>query len=107
MTGPDGLVHYDERQGLRTADAISRSVTGGQVLTSIIGFGLVYLLLGAVWAVVLNAKVQSGPEPPGCPVASGDDLRGYLDAASNRPDRAGSLTGRHPPAAGVARGGRP
>ena len=95
VTGADGLVHYDEVQALRTADAVSRSVTGGQVLTSIIGFGLVYILLGTVWAMALNARIQSGPEPTGGPAVSGDALQGYLDAASNRPDRTGSLTGRH------------
>jgi len=50
--------------GLRTRDGVSETVTGGQVLTSILLFGLIYLLLGALWIVVLHHKIQAGPEPP-------------------------------------------
>ena len=48
---------------LRTKDALSKSVTAGQTLTSIILFGIVYALLFAVWLYVLNDKIHHGPEP--------------------------------------------
>jgi cytochrome d ubiquinol oxidase subunit I len=48
---------------LRTSDALSESVTGGMVLSSIIMFGLIYAMLFIVWIYVLNNKIQHGPEP--------------------------------------------
>ena len=60
-----GRVEYDELQGLRTADAISPSVSALQVLGSIVGFGLVYLCLLATWLFVLDRKIRHGPEPAG------------------------------------------
>jgi cytochrome d ubiquinol oxidase subunit I len=53
--------------GLRTTDAVSEVVTRSQVLGSMVLFGLIYLLLGALWIVVLNHKIQTGPEPPTAP----------------------------------------
>lgn len=47
---------------LKTTDAISRSLSAGQVMTSIIMFAVIYLLLFAVWVYVLNSKIQHGPE---------------------------------------------
>jgi len=58
---------------LRTADSVSKSVKGGQVLTSIIGFGLVYALLFVVWLSVMNDKVQHGPDDGTQVEAHGDD----------------------------------
>jgi cytochrome d ubiquinol oxidase subunit I len=49
--------------GLRTADAVSEVVTGPQVLGSIVLFGFIYFLLGALWIVVLDHKIRAGPEP--------------------------------------------
>jgi cytochrome d ubiquinol oxidase subunit I len=49
--------------GLRTADGISESVRAGQVLGSIVTFGLIYALLFALWNFVFNRKIQQGPEP--------------------------------------------
>ncbi|MEO0813845.1 MAG: cytochrome ubiquinol oxidase subunit I, partial [Myxococcota bacterium] len=49
---------------LRTSDAVSRSVSGAETMTSIIMFGLIYLLLGALWVFVMNSKIQHGPEEP-------------------------------------------
>jgi cytochrome d ubiquinol oxidase subunit I len=46
---------------LRTAQGVSRSVTGGQVLLSIIMFSLIYVLLGALFIFLLNHKIQHGP----------------------------------------------
>ncbi|HOX42143.1 MAG TPA: cytochrome ubiquinol oxidase subunit I [Myxococcota bacterium] len=54
---------------LRTAEAASPSVSAGEILASLIGFGLVYLLLGALWLYLVLKKVAQGPEPP--PAAGG------------------------------------
>src|SRR5262249_23147088 len=51
-------------EGLRTADAVSKTLWPGQVLASIVMFGLVYLLLFFVWVYVLNSKIQHGPDEP-------------------------------------------
>jgi cytochrome d ubiquinol oxidase subunit I len=48
---------------LRTSDAVSVTVSGGEILFSIILFGLVYLLLGVLYVFLLTRKVQHGPEP--------------------------------------------
>jgi hypothetical protein len=90
VVGPDGVAVYDERVGLRTVDAVSPSVRSNQVLGSVVGFGLIYTLLAAVWLFVLDRKIRQGPEPPG----HRDDIEGdLLDAAAARPAMAGDLTG--------------
>ncbi|MEI6674917.1 MAG: cytochrome ubiquinol oxidase subunit I [Verrucomicrobiota bacterium] len=48
---------------LRTSDGLSAVVKAHQVLTSLIGFGLIYLLLFAMFLFLLNRKIQHGPEP--------------------------------------------
>ncbi len=48
---------------LRTGDSFSTNLATGEVLTSLAGFGLIYLLLFLVWVLVLNDKIQHGPEP--------------------------------------------
>jgi len=48
---------------LRTSDAVSKAVVAEQVLGSIIMFIVIYALLFAVWAYILNDKIQHGPEP--------------------------------------------
>jgi cytochrome d ubiquinol oxidase subunit I len=50
---------------LRTSDSLSKSVAAGQVLGSIIGFGLVYLFLFIVWVYVLGDKIRRGPDTSG------------------------------------------
>jgi cytochrome d ubiquinol oxidase subunit I len=47
---------------LRTADALSRTVSSQQVLTSLLMFGLIYLLLFILFVYLLNEKIQHGPE---------------------------------------------
>ena len=47
---------------LRTQDAASKTVTAGEVLFSIVLFGAIYSLLGALWLYLLIQKVQHGPE---------------------------------------------
>ena len=71
--------------GLRTADALSESVTGGHVLWSIIMFAVIDALLFAVWIFVLNSKIQHGPDEP--TAAEGRD-EGLLAAGAARLDRA-------------------
>jgi len=52
---------------LRTVDSVSKSVPAGQVLASIIMFGVVYALLFAVWVFVLNSKIVHGPDDSAAP----------------------------------------
>jgi cytochrome d ubiquinol oxidase subunit I len=47
---------------LRTGDAASKSVTAGQVTTSIAMFGAIYVMLLLVWLYVLDDKIRHGPD---------------------------------------------
>ena len=49
---------------LKTEHAYSANVTGAEVLFSIIMFGLIYLLLGALYVYVMVRKIKRGPETP-------------------------------------------
>ena len=91
VVGSDGVYVYDESQGLRTQDAVSPSVTGGQVLSSIIGFSLIYAALTAVWLFVLDRKIREGPEPVGPQQDVG--FGAVMDAAARRAGHEGRLTG--------------
>lgn len=46
---------------LRTSDALSRVVTANQVLFSLIGFSVIYLLLAGLFFYILNKKIKKGP----------------------------------------------
>ncbi len=48
---------------LRTSQGLSAVVREHQVLTSIIGFGVIYFMLFALFIYLLNRKIQHGPEP--------------------------------------------
>ncbi len=48
---------------LRTSDGLSAVVKANQVLASLIGFGMIYLLLFILFLFLLNRKIQHGPEP--------------------------------------------
>ncbi len=50
---------------LRTRDAVSASVPAGDVLLSTCLFGVLYLLLGALFVYVLVREIRHGPEPAG------------------------------------------
>jgi cytochrome d ubiquinol oxidase subunit I len=89
VVGPEGYVVYDEQLGLRTADAVSTSVTAPQVLGSLIGFGGIYLFLLVAWLYVLDRKIRKGPEPVDGAPADGDG--GLLEAAAGRIDHRTSL----------------
>lgn len=62
-----GMVLYNLAEGLRTQDAVSSNLTGGQVLGSILMFGAVYGLLFLLWLFVLNNKIHKGPLPAEMP----------------------------------------
>ena len=77
-----GMIQYNLAEGLLTRNAVSKAITGGQVLTSIIMFSLIYLLLGWIWLYVLNDKIQKGPKPV---VIGGDTGKGgWLASAAGR-----------------------
>jgi cytochrome d ubiquinol oxidase subunit I len=71
---------------LKTSDAVSPSVKGGEVLTSIVLFGIAYLALFVLWVYVLNEKIQHGPEDPETlgPAPSGGSFVGAAVAAGDR-----------------------
>jgi cytochrome d ubiquinol oxidase subunit I len=48
---------------LRTADAVSPNITGGQVFVAVLMFVLLYALLLALFIFLLNEKIQHGPDP--------------------------------------------
>jgi cytochrome d ubiquinol oxidase subunit I len=50
---------------LRTKDALSPTVKGGEVLFSLILFTLVYLLLFVLFIYLLNKKIKKGPQDAG------------------------------------------
>jgi cytochrome d ubiquinol oxidase subunit I len=45
---------------MKTSDALSKGVNGAEVLTSIIMFGVIYLLLFILFIYLLNDKIQKG-----------------------------------------------
>ncbi|MBN2008439.1 cytochrome ubiquinol oxidase subunit I [candidate division KSB1 bacterium] len=47
---------------LKTAEGISASVSRSEVITSLILFGVIYLMLLAVFIYLMNEKIQHGPE---------------------------------------------
>ena len=51
--------------GLRTSEALSEVVRSEQVLGSILMFALLYGVLFLLWIIILNHKIQAGPEPAG------------------------------------------
>ncbi len=70
---------------LKTTDAVSKAVSGAEVLTSIIMFGLLYLSLLLVWVYVMDSKIRLGPEEVEAPVAAKARER-WLDTAARRAD---------------------
>jgi len=48
---------------LRTADAVSPTLSTGEVLFSVIMFVVLYIILGILFIYLLNEKIQHGPEP--------------------------------------------
>jgi cytochrome d ubiquinol oxidase subunit I len=52
---------------LKTSDALSEAVVAEQVLFSLIGFTLVYLVLFLLFIYLMNKKIQHGPRDPDRP----------------------------------------
>jgi len=48
---------------MKTADAASANVSAGEILFSIILFGIIYILLGAIFLFILIRKIKAGPDP--------------------------------------------
>jgi len=48
---------------LRTSDAFSQNVAAGEILFSIVMFGMIYLMLGALYLFILVKKIKQGPRP--------------------------------------------
>ena len=86
----EGFLAYRLEEGLMTANAVSENVVGGQVLASIIMFGVIYALLFALWVFVLNTKIQAGPKPAPPPKDGGG---GWRQAAAGRATGERHLTG--------------
>ncbi|MEE4311588.1 MAG: cytochrome ubiquinol oxidase subunit I [candidate division KSB1 bacterium] len=47
---------------LKTKDAVSKSITAADVTTSLIIFGIIYLMLLVLFIFLLNEKIQHGPD---------------------------------------------
>jgi cytochrome bd ubiquinol oxidase subunit I len=78
---------------LRTSEGVSKAIDAGQVLASILIFGLIYMLLFAVWVYVLNSKIQHGPELPQPPERTTGE--GLLEAAGRLASHSDSMTLAH------------
>jgi cytochrome d ubiquinol oxidase subunit I len=95
LVDSNGYFQYDESQGLRTNDAVSRAIAAEQVLGSIIMFAGIYALLGVLWVYVLHQKIRHGPEAHSeaqSRPAGKTSQRGALSAASERVTHDRSLT---------------
>lgn len=77
---------------LRTSDALSKSVSTGEVLTSLLLFIIIYTLLFALWIYIMNEKIKHGPDAvEASPAAKKSSL---LDTMSSLADHGGpSMTG--------------
>lgn len=60
---------------LKTSDAVSKAVTSPQVIGSLVGFTLLYGLLGAIDIYLLAKYARKGPD---------DDLSGIIKPATVR-----------------------
>ena len=75
---------------LRTSEALSPSISSGQVLGSILLFLVIYTLLFILFIYVLNDKIQTGPEP----VSEGGGDEGFVRVAAGLAEPGGkSMTG--------------
>jgi cytochrome d ubiquinol oxidase subunit I len=85
-----GFIRFDRESGLRTKDAVSESVSGGQVLGSIIMFSCIYVLLGVLWVFVLNHKIHAGPQP--VKISDTTTAEGFFGAVAGRVDHEASMS---------------
>jgi cytochrome bd ubiquinol oxidase subunit I len=77
-----GMIQYNLTEGLLTRDAVSKSISGGQVMASIVMFSGIYVLLFWIWLYVLNDKIQKGPKPVVIPPGAGRG--GWLASTAGR-----------------------
>ena len=75
--------------GLLTRDGVSEVVQADHVLASMILFGVVYALLGALWVFVLHSKIRTGPEAE----RAAAERAGLLGAAGALASHEESMTG--------------
>ncbi len=72
---------------MRTAEGVSRTVSAGEIIASLVMFGSIYALLFALFIYVLDRKIRGGPEPMGAHDLEGTTPDSLLDAASRRGKR--------------------
>jgi len=96
FSSEDGASTHVRHAGLRTANAASEAVKAGEVLASIIIFGLIYGLLFLVWAYVLDSKIGHGPETTG---GEHEHAGGFVDAVAEvaHASRTGMRDSESPP----------
>ena len=77
---------------MRTADGLSESVKGGQIVASLILFALVYALLFALFLYLLDQKIKAGPtettKTGPATVNAADQLHVHLTTRNNGPSTA-------------------
>jgi cytochrome d ubiquinol oxidase subunit I len=78
--------------GLRTGEGLSEVVRPGQVLGSILMFGLIYVLLFVLWIQILHRKIVEGPEPVAEEHAA-TSLSSFLATAARKIGKRRSMTG--------------
>jgi len=49
-------------EGLRTADAISPTVSAGEIMASLVMFSIIYLLLGGLYFFLMYRESNRGPK---------------------------------------------
>ena len=82
VVGADGFYEYEEREGLRTVNAVSPAVSAQEAATSLVLFTILYLSLAAVWIFVLDRKIRKGPEEMDIPEDGTE--HGFQDASVER-----------------------
>jgi cytochrome d ubiquinol oxidase subunit I len=82
VTGADGTYQYNEALGLRTNKSFSAAVSAAEAKTSLILFAVLYAALAAVWILVLDKKIRTGPEP--LPITADSGAAGVAQAATDR-----------------------
>jgi cytochrome d ubiquinol oxidase subunit I len=95
LVDADGFYQFDESQGLRTSDGVSRAINAEQVLGSIIMFGAIYALLFVLWVYVLHQKITHGPDSLSLELTSPPPGPGALAAAAEWVAHERSLTDSH------------
>jgi len=82
VTAANGLYQYDESLGLRTSNSFSEAVSVEEARTSLILFAILYAALTAIWIMVLDRKIRTGPEP--LPITATSGGSGVVQAATDR-----------------------